>query len=161
MGLESLDSTGFRSLARPARSESLYRLSYRGPTNIFRMSSKLNTRDMWAPESSGDFEVTLLCCVAWDRGLERGSGWNRTAHRWSIYCIRGQEASELAQHPLSGYHAGVVIFDGLSWLIIFLKFFFFGPPFITQSVQCKTLSTILFYFIYWCSSMPTGMLLHQ
>ena len=30
-GVESLDRTGIRSLDRPARSESLYRLSYQGP----------------------------------------------------------------------------------------------------------------------------------
>ena len=30
-GAENLASTGIRSPARPARSESLYRLSYRGP----------------------------------------------------------------------------------------------------------------------------------
>ena len=34
-GAENLASTGIRSQDRPARSESLYRLSYRGPQNRY------------------------------------------------------------------------------------------------------------------------------
>jgi len=37
--------------------------------------------------------------------------------------VSSQEASALAKHPLCRYHAGVMIFDGLSWLIFFLVFF--------------------------------------
>jgi hypothetical protein len=44
MGAEHLDFTGIRSPGRPARSESLHRLSYTGPQNTERYKGKLYRR---------------------------------------------------------------------------------------------------------------------
>ena len=61
-GTENLASTGIRSPDRPARSESLYRLSYPGPESVHTNTGKGNKENTYARRCISIFvPVTHLC----------------------------------------------------------------------------------------------------
>ena len=78
-GAENLAPTGIRSPDRPARSESLYRLSYSGPYLIFYIIFITKVRD-------------LLLCNSWSRhtgilfGLTTISVW-KNLQFWEKWCV--------------------------------------------------------------------------